>query len=272
MPRQFVALVLAADRRIPDPVALAAGVACKALAPVGGRAMILRVLKALRASTRIGAIIICGPDRAAIRTCAELESCIETGEISWVEHRGSPTRSTEAAFARVAAGAPILLTTADHALLRSEIVDYFLEQAEESGADAAIGLIDATQLQNAFPGVRRTVFKLRGGGVRNCNLFALMTPRGRELVALWRQVEQQRKRPWRLIAGLLGIDTVLPYLLRRLTLAALLERVSSRLQIRIQPVMLPYPEAGIDVDTPADLALARARADSASPMSVSPPI
>lgn len=256
-PRQFVALVLAADRETPDPVAQIAGVACKALVPVGGRAMILRVLKALSGCNRIGATIICGPDRAAIRKCPDLEASIGKGDVSWVKNQDSPSRSAEAALAQIDAAAPVLLTTADHALLRTDIVDYFLDRAAESSADAAIGLVGTEQLQKAFPGVRRTVFKLRDGSVRNCNLFALLTPRGRGLVSIWHQVEQQRKRPWRIIAGLLGIKFVWSYQLRRLSLAGVIDRVSARLQIRIQPVMLPYPEAGIDVDTPADLALAR---------------
>ena len=41
----FTAIVLAGDRVPGDPVARAAGVPCKALAPVGGVPMVLRVLR-----------------------------------------------------------------------------------------------------------------------------------------------------------------------------------------------------------------------------------
>ena len=43
-PASLTAIVLAADRTPRDPVARAAGVPCKSLAPVGGRPMVLRVL------------------------------------------------------------------------------------------------------------------------------------------------------------------------------------------------------------------------------------
>ena len=43
----FTAVVLAGDRTADDPVARAAGVPCKALALVGGRPMVHRVLEAL---------------------------------------------------------------------------------------------------------------------------------------------------------------------------------------------------------------------------------
>ena len=52
----FWAVVLAADRTSADPVALAAGVPCKALAPVGGRPMLLRVLDALSAAEEVGVL------------------------------------------------------------------------------------------------------------------------------------------------------------------------------------------------------------------------
>ena len=43
----FTAIVLAGDRTSGDPLAEAAGVACKSFVPVGGRPMVLRVLDSL---------------------------------------------------------------------------------------------------------------------------------------------------------------------------------------------------------------------------------
>lgn len=50
----FTAFVLPGDRLPEDPVARAAGVPCKALVPVGGVPMVLRVLSALAAAHAIG--------------------------------------------------------------------------------------------------------------------------------------------------------------------------------------------------------------------------
>ena len=57
----FNAIVMAADRNPDDPVASAAGVACKALAPVDGIPMVLRVLQALDDSLHVGSRLLCGP-------------------------------------------------------------------------------------------------------------------------------------------------------------------------------------------------------------------
>ena len=66
LPGTFSAVVLAADRTVPDPVAQAAGVSCKALAPVGGTPMVIRVLDALAAARTVGACVLCGPDRKSV--------------------------------------------------------------------------------------------------------------------------------------------------------------------------------------------------------------
>lgn len=255
--RSFAAVVLAADRRSPDPVAQHAGSACKSLAPVGGREMLLRVLDVLKAGEQFRAIVICGPPEPAIQQCPELQSRIASGEITWVESRESPSLSAEAALAGIDADTPVLLTTADHPLLRVEMVDYFLERSLQSGADVAVGLAEIERVHARFPGARRTVLRMREGGLCSCNLFAFLNERGRAIVSHWRRVEQQRKHPLRLVAGLLGVDAMAFYLLRRLSLAGALRRLSKRLRMRIEAVVLPFAEAAVDVDTPEDLALAR---------------
>ena len=67
----------------------------------------------------------------------------------------------------------------------------------------------------------------------------------------WRRVEGERKRPWRMLRAL-GWGTVLRYLTGRLTLGQALERRSLPLGVRIGTVLLPYPEAAVDVDKVSD--------------------
>jgi GTP:adenosylcobinamide-phosphate guanylyltransferase len=71
----FSAVVLAGDRSAGDPVARATGVSSKALTPVGGRPMVLRVLDALEAAREIENIVLCGPARSAVRGPRTSGSC-----------------------------------------------------------------------------------------------------------------------------------------------------------------------------------------------------
>ena len=64
----FNAIVMAADRNPNDPVAKAASVACKALAPVAGTAMVLRVLNALEESLASRTAAFVRSAQAAART------------------------------------------------------------------------------------------------------------------------------------------------------------------------------------------------------------
>lgn len=254
-PDQFVAVVLAADRTTSDPITQHTGASCKAIAPVCGVPMILRVLDALEASNQVQSIIICGPQESALSECSELQQRIEAGRVTWLPSLDSPSRSAMKGFEQIDDNTPILLTTADHALLTPAIVQHFLRESLAAESDATVGLVKYEDIIATFPDAKRTITKLRDGGFCGCNLFTF-NRQGRNLVSLWRQAEDMRKRPWRLIAQILGPWTVLNYLLGLLTLEQALHAISIKTGIRAQAVMLPYPQAGIDVDKIEDLRLA----------------
>lgn len=252
---QFAAVVLAADRTANDPITQHTGAACKTIAPVCGTPMIIRVLDALEASDHVKSIIICGPPQSVIPDCPELKQRIETGRIIWLPNLDSPSRSAEKGFELVEPDTPILLTTADHALITPEILQYFLAASSSAKCDATIGLVNHENIVAAFPNTKRTVTKFRNGDFCGCNLYTFKQ-HGRKLVTRWRQAEDMRKRPWRLIAQILGPWTVLRYLLGFLTLEQALSSVTKKTGIHVQAIMLPFPQAGIDVDKVEDLLLA----------------
>src|SRR5687768_5186105 len=252
---QFTAVVLAADRTANDPIAVKTGMACKAIAPVGGTPMIIRVLDALEASGMVKAIVICGPPKSVLPDCPELEKRIECGRVLWLPNLDSPSRSANSGLAQIDQGAPVLLTTADHALLTPSIVRYFLSKSQAGGSDATVGVVRHEDVAAAFPGVKRTVIRLRDGGVCGCNLYAFLNQDGRGLVSFWQRAEDLRKQPWRLIGQTFGVTTVLFYLLGLLTIDKGLNAVRAKTGIRVQPVFLPYPQAGVDVDKVEDMLL-----------------
>jgi hypothetical protein len=106
----------------------------------------------------------------------------------------------------------------------------------------------------AYPKTRRTATRLEDGAYCGCNLFAFLTPRARLAADFWRRVENQRKNPLRVIR-ILGWIAVSRYLMGRLSLAEALDRISRRLGFKAGAVILPYPEAAVDVDSVDDLRL-----------------
>jgi CTP:molybdopterin cytidylyltransferase MocA len=249
--KAFTAVVLAGERQPGDPVAEAAGVSCKALAPVGGRAMVLRVLDALEAAQEIGPVVLSGPQRAVIDQEEELRARIDSVRFRWVASKATPSSSTFQVLKSLPDDTPVLVTTADHALLSDRMVDFFCSEARSSGCDLVVGLASHQAVTEAYPHTRRTAIHLRDDAYCSCNLFAFLTPQSRDVANFWRRVESQRKKTLRLISAF-GWLAVLSYLLRRPSLEEGLKRVSRRLGLSAGAVVMPFPQAAVDVDTVRD--------------------
>lgn len=253
---QFVALVLAADRGDQDAVARYAGTVCKAYAPIAGKPMVIRVLDALEKSSRIESILLCGPPQPLLSFCEVLKFRIDSKQVEWVENRDSPARSTAYGASKINPQRKILLTTADHALLTPEIVDYFLQASSDLVCDVTVGVVRYEVVKNQYGSAKRTVLRLQDGNYCGCNLFTF-NAQGRVLVDFWQQAEALRKRPWKLISRILGWRAVWSYLFGRLTLDQALQQISVKTGVRVRPVILPFPDAGIDVDKVEDLQLVK---------------
>ena len=253
-PPRYTAIVLAGDRGPNDPVAQAAGAPCKALTLVQGKALVWRVIDTLKQIERIESIVVVGPTRAVLDTTPGLAQALDNAGVSWIAPAASPSRSAALALDTLPADTPVLLTTADHALLQADMVTQLLHEGGKH--DLAVAMTTYDTVKQAYPKSRRTALRLGpGAGYCGCNLFAINNANGRRLVTQWRSVEAQRKHPVRVIIGMLGWVTVLRYVCRRLTLEQAFTRLSQRLGIRVGTVLLSDPHAAIDVDSPADLAL-----------------
>ena len=254
--RKITALLLAGERGGVDEVAARSGVSCKALAPLAGVPMIIRVLGALQASARIDSFVICGPGPDAVESCPQLREFIAGDHVTWVPARRDLGGSVQAGLAQTDPDALVLVTVADHALLDAAIVNYFLDGALDSSADVNVGLVDYGRIEAAYPGSRRTVLKFSEGGYCGCNLYALDGARARDIISLWQRAQAHRKQPWRMALGLFGLGALARYACGRLSLQQTREAVNKATGITVDFIEIPFAHAGIDVDTPADLELA----------------
>ena len=213
--------------------------------------MLERVLTALAQAKKVERCLVCGPSASLVAQEPALQQLLGPAQVGWIEPEVTPSLSVLAALAHVPEDMPVLLTTCDHALLTSEIADYFCANAHSLGTDAAAGLARHTEVLARFPATRRTAYKFSDGAYCSCNLFALNTVQARQAPLFWRRVEQLRKRPLAML-GQLGLSTVAYYLLGGLSLEETLNRLAPRLNCSAGAVVLPYPEAAIDVDSAED--------------------
>ena len=249
------ALVLAGARAGPDSVAQMLGVSNKAVAKVGGEPMISRVVQTLENSSMVGKKLLCGPSWDTVQDHPFLGRMIESGQVQWFGPQQGPGVSVRTVLTEHILEFPILITTADHVLLTVEMVEYFIRKARQIRADVIVGLVPYALVAKSYPHTKRTVTRFSGEGFCGCNLFVLCTPKAERLVEFWSHVERERKHPWRLIR-VLGLMVLVRYVLGSLTLSDALDRLGRRLDLHVKEILLPFPEAAIDVDTPEDFILA----------------
>jgi len=238
------AVVLAGSRPGKDPFAESYGTDLKALIPVGGRPMVQRPVDALLASADVKSIRVLAQQPDRIRKVLPTDPRIS------VESSGDTIASTlEKMCVDPNVQWPILVTTADHALLTPGMVADFL--AKSSGADIAIGVVGQEALMKRLPQTHRTWLKFKGGAYSGANLFRLGGEHVRSTLELWRSNEQNRKKAWRMILTV-GLFAGLGALLRLRTLQQTLDSVGRKLNLNIRAVELSDPLAAVDVDKPAD--------------------
>jgi len=248
-PGHYTALLLAGVRPGGDPFAESHGVPAKALIPVAGEPMIARPVKALLDSPQVGSV------RILTQRPDLLEGAVPAdARVSFGASGATIAATLQDILAEPATSYPLLVTTADHALLTPAMIADFCTKA--AGADLVVGVVERRALMARLPSSRRTWIALRGGVYSGANLFALGSPQAAKAVSLWRSVEQDRKKGWKLLAalglpGLLGI-------LRVWNLGKVIRAIGSRLGLNARAVVMADPIAAVDVDKPADLALAEA--------------
>lgn len=240
------ALVLAGSRLgSRDPVAQARGVSHKCLVPVDGVPMLARVLDVLRNHPAIETITV------SIEKQEIIEPFLGAG-VTWHRSASGPSASVDDVLQT--SGLPLLVTTADHALITSSMIDCFLEGTSPE-TDVAVALVSRSLIKTRFPDAKRTYLNFRDDGYSGANLFSLRTAESAKAVAFWKQVENDRKRPWR-IARALGPGLLLGYVLRRFAMTEAIARAGHVMGFRAEGVALPIAEAAVDVDKVSDLEMA----------------
>jgi len=250
----FTAIVLAGTRGEGDALARSQKVRHRALLEVAGVPMLLRVLRALRQCPQVGDLVVSIDDPAAAEAEPEIEAWVETGELRLHRSLASPSRSVLDLLDTLGNDAPVLVTTADHALLSQAVLEHFLGACSGSEADLKVGLVARSVLEARFPGQPRTYLPFRDEAYSGANLFAFLTPRARNAALFWVQAEAFRKRPLRLVRAF-GFGTLALFVLRRLDLGQALERASRTIGAHVEAVVIPIAEAAVDVDRPEDLEL-----------------
>lgn len=252
MTTPITAILLAGSRPTPDPLAVAAGVVIKPLAPVAGEPMINHPARALLAHPAVGQVIILTQSSAPFAADPATAWLTTHPQVRFEQSGAGIASSLLALLERGDVPFPILLTTADHVLLDSAMLDQFTQEA--AGADIAVAMVERRILLARYPGSRRTWLKFRDGWWSGANIFWFGSDRARSIIALWQEVEQDRKKGWKIVSAF-GPVALIGTLLRLLTLRGGIARIGRRFGLTARLVAMEKAEACIDADKPDDVVL-----------------
>ena len=212
--------------------------------------MVHRPVRALMETKSIGKILVLSqsPDRLA----AVLP---KSRKIKLQESQGTIAETLENLILKRVANFPMLVTTADHALLDAKMIAEFIGNAE--GADLALGVVERTSLLKRLPQSKRTWIPFRGGAYSGANLFAFGSIKALAAIEQWRSVEQDRKRGWRVLS-ILGPALLFGALLRLRTIDQTAAAMARKLGMTARIIVMSNPLAAVDVDKPVDHAIVEA--------------
>jgi CTP:molybdopterin cytidylyltransferase MocA len=258
------ALVLAGKRGPTDALARSLGASHRAFVPVAGVTMLERVVATLVASG-VEKITVSIDEPGLVESVAGLRRLVDEGRLVARTSAESPASSV-LDFLRTGGDAalPALVTTADHPLLTAGNSRSVLARREPRGRGSRGRCRQRGHVSRALrrhaadvrPSRRRIVLgresvrRLRGSGPRDLDF--------------WRRAERHRKSPWRL-ARVFGVAPLLRFAAGRLTVADALETLARTTGARAALVKLPFAEAAIDVDRPADFETASRLLAAAAP-------
>lgn len=249
---EITAILLAGSRPGSDPLAQAAGVAVKPLAPVAGEPMINHPARALVEHPAVGHVLILTQTPELYAADPATAWLFQHPKIAFERSGNGIASSLMALLDRPACPFPLLVTTADHVLVDKAMLDQFIGEA--AGADIAVAMVERAVLLARYPQSRRTWLKFRDGWWSGANLFWFGGIQARSIVALWQEVEQDRKKGWKILAAF-GPAVLFGALLRLLTLREGIIRIGKRFGLKARLVAMEKAEACIDADKPEDVAL-----------------
>ncbi len=230
----------------------------KALIEIAGRPLIQWVLDALAEAQSIERVVVVGIARdLGLHFSAPLEV---------LPNHGSMLQNIRAAARRILELNPsaqlVMNVSSDIPAIRGEMIDWITNTVLETGHDLYYTAIPREVMETRFPGSNRSYLRLRDvevcGGDIHVYRPQLVTTSG----GIWDQLLETRKHVLRQ-AAMIGFDTLLLLLFRRLTLESGVNRASRRLGIRGRVILSPYAEIAMDVDKPAQLELLRSELEQA---------
>lgn len=235
-----------------DPLADRFGKSHRSLIPLAGQPMIAHVLHTALHHPRIASLAICVEEEAFEPVWDVLTTLPGRGSVALVAAREDIADSVR--DAALGWDGPLLVTTADHALLDGPAIDAVA--AALANADAVVALSPRHAVQAAHRAALRPFLGFRDGEYAACDIYGIAGPQALRAVDVFRgsgRLDAMATRVRR-ACGTLGLLLLRS---RLLTLSAAAALASRRLGLRLSAVVLADGGQAFDVDDDRSYAIAR---------------
>jgi CTP:molybdopterin cytidylyltransferase MocA len=226
----------------------------KALLPIGGRPMVQWVVDALNAAETVRRIVVVGLGPS------ETVDLSSRKELAFVANQGSLIANTEAGVKQVLANDEnakhVLVVSADIPTLAGAHVDWVTRACQETDHEIYYGLVSEADMEKRFPGSKRSYFKLKEGKFCASDINMFSTALAGHYHPAWHTIVDSRKSILKQ-ASLIGLDTLLIVALGQMTIPEALRRAKSKLGVNGRVLLMPFAEAGMDVDKPRQYELVK---------------
>jgi GTP:adenosylcobinamide-phosphate guanylyltransferase len=231
----------------------------KALVEIAGRPLISYVLDALNGSPSIGRIGIVGSEGHLRPTVGSEYAITPSGD--------SLMGSILAALSVFPDSPMIALVTGDLPMLRSDMIDQFVELCSRLHGDYSdnlfLSVVSEEHFTGAFAACAKNLNKFRDTAICHGNLILISPSIARNEKAMSRinGLYAERKNPISsaLAVGLgMGLAYVFGvHIFHALSLRRMAAIASNNFSMGFVPVPFPYPEVAVDVDEPSDYQIAQ---------------
>jgi GTP:adenosylcobinamide-phosphate guanylyltransferase len=225
----------------------------KALLEICDKPMVQWVLDALGGAKRVENVILIGLPQESGVTCSK--------PLTFIPNKISMIENILAGINKVLEINPsatrVLLVSSDIPGITSDMVDWEVETTLQTVVDICYSVAERETIEARYPSSRRTYVKLKDVEVCGGDINVVHTSVASTNMDIWKQLIDSRKNPIKQ-AAILGLDTLLLVLLRRITLDEAVKKVASRLHMTGRAIVSPYAEMAMDVDKPSQLELMRA--------------
>lgn len=232
-----------------DAMAAVRGVSHKCVVPVAGVPLIEHVLGTIARTLPDAEIQVSIEDFSVIADVPTVASLHQAARLFPVPAQSNLVESIS--LAASSASFPLLITTADNAMLTADAIRAML--MSHMDADALVGMARKEQIMAAHPTGKNRYYEFRDGGFSNCNLFLLRNAQAFKGAEAFRSGGQFLKTKGRLLKTF-GVLSALMYRSGWFSIATMFDRISARLGVTIRPIILDDGRLAIDVDDEASLA------------------